>query len=564
MRQVQAGTTVGSLLPTHIDEAPVVAALVDRRAVPLGMPLMTNATIEAVTTQSDEGRRYYRKSQGLLLLEAAHRVDPTRSVRLSHSLGFAQRVDVGHNGNGSNADSLGAWLSHVEAAMSELVNADVPLRSEWCTISEARDLFEARGWTDAKELVSFWRAPLVDLSTYGDVVVPSPGPLVPRAGMLGGARLVPYGEGLILVFGPGAATGAPRPPVQPVAPTNHAPRLTVRHLAVGVATQTELTALDHARWLSAVGIRSVGEFNAACVRGDVTDIIRVSEGFQEKRIGAIADAIANRGDQLKIVLVAGPSSSGKTTFIKRLKVQLQVNGKRPVGLSLDDYYCDRASTPRDANGQHDYESFDALQHGLLQEHLAKLVSGHAVKSARYDFHTGASQPSGGPEIQLGPGDILMVEGIHGLNPRLLAHLGSSAAFRVFVCPLTQLPFDPLSRVHVSDVRLLRRVIRDRHERGTNAADNIARWPSVRAGELLHIFPYQGNADAVFDSSLVYELAVLKVYAERYLLEVPRTHPSHTVALRLLELVERFIAIYPDHVPPTSLLREFIGGSAFDR
>ena len=558
---VPVGTTPQALLPSWVDGVPVVAALVDRRAVPLGFPLMASATIEPVTTGTDDGRRFFQKSQGLLLLEAAHRVDKARAVRLSHSLGFAQRVDVS---DGADQVPIDAWLASVDASMNALVDADLPLRFEWCMTSEARELFAARGWADARELVTFWRAPLIDLATYGEVLVPSPGPLVPSTGMLRGARLVRYGRGLILVFGPGGEVPPPRRTASSAASAGPTTRPTGRHLAVAAATQTESMTLDQDRWLSAVGIRSVGEFNAACVRGDVTDIIRVSEGFQEKRIGALADAIAARGPALKVVAVAGPSSSGKTTFIKRLKVQLQVNGISPVGLSLDDYYCDRDDTPRDDRGQLDYESFDALRHPLLSDHLARLASGEPVRTAHYDFRTGKSDPAGGPTIRLGPRDVLMVEGIHGLNPRLIETLGAGAAYRILVCPLTQIPFDPLSRVHVSDVRLLRRVVRDRHDRGTSAADNIARWTSVRAGERAHIFPYQGNADAVFDSSLVYELAVLKVYAERYLLEVPHTHPSHTTALRLLELVERFVAIYPDHVPPTSLLREFIGGSAFER
>ena len=266
---------------------------------------------------------------------------------------------------------------------------------------------------------------------------------------------------------------------------------------------------------------------------------------------------------MKVVCIAGPSSSGKTTFIKRLRVQLQVNGINPVSVSLDDYYVDRDETPRDEEGDYDYEAFEALRVPLLQEHTSRLLAGETLRTARYNFATGASNAEGGAEISLGERDILMLEGIHGLNPMLLSTLPADSVYRVFACPLAQLPFDRLTRVHASDVRLIRRIVRDRHTRGATAAMNIMRWPSVRAGERKHIFPYQHHADAVFDSSLIYELSVLKVFAERYLLEVPQSDAAYTTAFRLLGLLDRFVTIYPDHVPPTSILREFIGGSGFE-
>jgi len=262
--------------------------------------------------------------------------------------------------------------------------------------------------------------------------------------------------------------------------------------------------------------------------------------------------------------VAGPSSSGKTTFIKRLTVQLQIDGVNPIGVSLDDYYVDRDRTPRDAHGEWDFEAVEALDVALLREQVGRLLAGEKVKLARYDFKTGTSHPEGGPELQLHRGDVLMLEGIHGLNPALLGDLpGPGALFRIFIHPATALPFDRLSRTSTTDLRLLRRIVRDRHQRGYSAADNILRWPSVQAGEREHIYPFQGEADAVFDSALVYEPAVLKVFAERYLLEVPPEHPAYPTAHRLRYLVDQYVSIYPDHVPPTSLVREFIGGSGFE-
>jgi uridine kinase len=277
----------------------------------------------------------------------------------------------------------------------------------------------------------------------------------------------------------------------------------------------------------------------------------------------IADEILNRIEDLDVVCIAGPSSSGKTTFIRRLTVQLQVNGISPVGLGMDDYYVDREQTPRDASGDYDFEALSALRLDLFQEHLRRLLAGEAVKTARYRFKDGKSDPEGGPRIGLGARDVLLIEGIHGLNPELLGAVAPQRVFRIFVCPLLQLPFDHLTTVHASDVRLVRRIVRDRHARGIRAQETIERWPKVRIGERKHIYPHQLNADAVYDSSLVYELAVLRVYAERYLLEVPRDHAAYTTAYRLMHLLDRFVSIYPDQVPPTSLLREFIGGSGFE-
>ncbi|HTN53508.1 MAG TPA: nucleoside kinase, partial [Anaeromyxobacter sp.] len=322
--------------------------------------------------------------------------------------------------------------------------------------------------------------------------------------------------------------------------------------------------LDHERWLSSMGVDSVGAFNDLCISGQVTQLIRVAEGFHEKRIGQIADAVAAARDRIRIISIAGPSSSGKTTFIKRLKVQLQIDGVNPVGLSLDDYYVDRDRTPRDPRGEWDFEALEALDLPVLQDHVRRLLAGEAVRTARYDFLTGKSLPEGGPRIQLRPGDVLMLEGIHGLNPALLGAIPRPGElFRIFIHPATTLPFDRLTRVSATDLRLLRRIVRDRHQRGYSAAENIVRWPSVQAGERAHIYPHQALAEAIFDSALIYEPAVLKVYAERYLLEVPQSHPAYPTAHRLRYLVDRFVSIYPDHVPPTSLMREFIGGSGFE-
>ncbi|MBK9034607.1 MAG: cyclic nucleotide-binding domain-containing protein [Myxococcales bacterium] len=543
VRQVPTGVTVGSLLARANGDV-VVAALIDRRPVSLGTRITSPCTVAPLTSASNDGERILRRGLGLLLLEAARRVDPLVELRLGHSLGVGQRVLVA----GRIADELPTLAAALEHEMAALAAADVPMREELWHVDEARERFVEVGWDDAEALLDGWLQPMVPVATFGEVQALALDPPGPDAGALTGARVVANGKELVLMYPPSIVRRSPDD----------------GHVGVARVESDHAAALvsDQERFLASLGVTSVGAFNQACVKGGLTELIRVSEGYHEKRLSAIADRIAGRAGT-RIVAIAGPSSSGKTTFIKRLRVQLQVDGIRPHELSLDNYYCDREATPRDEHGEYDYEAFEALRIDLLTEHLRRLAAGDEVATARYDFRTGKSDPTGGRTLRLGPGEIVLLEGIHGLNPRLHAMLPPAAAFAVFVCPLAQLPFDRLSRVHPSDVRLVRRIVRDRHTRNLDAAANIGRWDSVRRGERRHIFPYQHTADVVFDTSLIYELSVLKIYAQRYLLEVPHDHPSYTTAFRLLRLLDRFVPIYSDHVPPTSILREFIGGGGFE-
>lgn len=538
-QRARTGAPVQSLLPDAIDGRPVVAALLDRRAVSLATPISGFARVEPLTTAHWEGLRILRRSLGLLVLEAAHRVRPELTVRLGPSLGFAQQIEL------EGAAPSEALAAELEGEMRALGDAQARLAEELWTVDEAREYFASHGWADSAQLLSAWRDGAVPMASYGEVFVLALGPLMPRAPALDGLRVLRDERGLLLVPGKLARpTGSP------------AGRGPAEAAARAVSGQTHAMIRTHRRWMGALGVQSVGDFNQACINGDVQQITRVAEGFHEKEVGRIADEIASR--RPRVVCVAGPSSSGKTTFIQRLSTQLQVNGIGPLGVSLDDYYVHRVDTPKDARGEYDFEAFEALQVDLLQRQIGGLLDGERVRMARYDFLTGLSAPEGGPEYRLASDHVLLLEGIHGLHPSLLAGIDAAEVFRIFVCPLAQLPFGRLNRVHASDVRLLRRIVRDRHGRNYSAAETIRRWPSVRAGERRHIFPHQSLADVVFDSSLVYEPSVLKVYAERYLLEVPTDDPAYTTAFRLLQLVDRFVAIYPDHVPQTSLLREFIG------
>ena len=557
-RVVPAGTTPADMLPSQLDGVPVVAALVDGRARPLGVPLVGSCSLAPLTTAHWEGARIFRQSLALATLEAARQIG--LGVRLGPSLGFSQRLEL--SAPSATREERRAAAAKLQAALLVVVAGDAPLSREHLSVLEAVDYFEREGARETVSLLHSTRHRSVSVVSYGEVFALETGPLLPTTGHLSGFQIVANGTHLLLVYAvKGYVREAPSnlPEAERAAFRDCRP---VTQLARRVSQQVTEMTKSQQRWLRTLRMRSVGDFNQACISGSIEPLIRVAEGFHEKRIGEIADAIAARRDDTRLICIAGPSSSGKTTFIRRLSVQLQVNGLQPVSLGLDHYYVDRDKTPLAADGEFDFESLEALQLDLLHADMVALVSGARVTTPRYNFRAGKSVPHAGRTMQLTPDDILLVEGIHGLNPVLSAALPPEHVFRVFVCPLIQLPIDRLTQVHASDLRLLRRIVRDRHGRSLGAAETIRRWPSVRSGERLHIFPYQHNADAVFDTSLVYELSVLKVYAERYLLEVPAADPAQATAERLLELLDAWVMVYPDHVPPTSILREFIGGSGF--
>ena len=549
-RVVATGTRAAELLPAEVDGELVVACLLASRPVALSTPVVSDAWLSPLTLATSDGREVFRRSAGLLVLEAAAQALPTTLVRLGPTLDTAQHIELELGG-----ESVAEVAARLGRALAHLIATRVPFHEEIWTVEEARAQLASRGWSDAAAMLEIWRDATVAMVGCGRTYALRTEPVVPHAGVLEGISIdVIEGDGIVLRFGPrGVRKLTPVP---------------------GTASELEVEAraprwggemvIAERPWHVALGVTSIGEFNRSCVSGNVAEIIRVAEGFHEKRLGRLADAIAARRDQVRVITIAGPSSSGKTTLIKRLITQLEVVGLRPYAVSLDDYYVDREHTPRDAAGEYDFEGLEALDLARLQEDLRELLRGGRVRTPRFDFKAGRSLPGEGPELHLERDEVLLLEGIHGLNPALVGDAVPPAQqFRVFIHPALGLPIDRLSRVSPYDLRLLRRIVRDRHTRNISAADNIMRWPSVRRGEVLHIYPFLPNADVVFDSSLVYEPSVIKVFAERYLLEVPSRHVAHTTAHRLRHLVDRFVTIYPDHVPPTSILREFIGGSGFE-
>lgn len=582
-RVVPVGTPVGQVLPEKVDGLPVVAALLNESAVSLSTPLVSNCSVRALTTHSWEGQRIQRRSVALLALEAAHSLEPSLNVKIGPSVGFGQRILVERRSPSEATNEMvtrlvGAELAsfgqRLEAKMSELRKHSLHLLQDLWPLDEACDYFVSNGFYDAEQLLRTWRDSAIAVVTYGEVFAIDMGPLVTRSEALGEFYIICDADILLIVYGrKSLSTGKPTDsiPVSALSEVGESTfpseRRNTRSFLLGQARSSGISnqgeSFEEQAWLHALGVSSIGSFNRACIESSVPEMIRVSEGFHEKRISLIADEIANRAADVDVVSIAGPSSSGKSTFIRRLCVQLKVNGITPVGLGLDDYYVDREETPRDETGDYDFEALTALQLPLLHRHIAQLLAGEPVRTPRYDFVRGKSEPGLGRALELRSTDVLLVEGIHGLNPELLGAVPPSRVFRILVSPLMQLSFDHASRVHASDVRLVRRIVRDRHGRGLNAAQTITRWPKVRAGERRYIYPHQTRADAVFDSSLVYELSVLRVYAERYLLEVPHNVAAYSTALRLMHFLDRFVSIYPQHVPANSILREFIGGSGFD-
>ena len=535
---------VASLVPSTIDGVLVVGARAQGRTLSLDAQAPPDLPLTPLTLRDWEGREIYKRSVGLVTLEAA-RLEGLTGTRLGPSWSSGRLVVLP-----TSEPISGDGIRRLNERLAALIERRVALHEETWDADDAADHFRGLGLGDVADLVLSTSDPRVALVACGETRVPSPGPVLPHAGAISGALVHPHPDGLALDFGP-LVRGqlAPRP-AKTLLVEARSPRY-----------GAEMTKEERA-WLQLLNVDSVGSFNRAVVSGEVSEVIRVCEGFHEKRLGRLADEIRDR-KTVRIVVVAGPSSSGKTTFIKRLRVQLEADGISPVGVSLDDYYVDREKTPRDASGEYDFEALAALDRQLLGEQLQALLAGRSIRGARFDFVSGKSLPDGGRTLELPERSVLVLEGLHALNPELLAGLDPAVVHRIFIHPATSIPFDPLTTLEPADVRLIRRIVRDRHTRGATAEDNLARWASVRRGERLNVFPFQAVAESIFDTSLLYEPSVLKVFAERYLLEVPRASPHYPAALRLRRLLAPFVTIYPDHVPATSILREFIGKQSVD-
>ncbi len=535
---VTAGTRVSALLGAGlIEDRQIVAALVNHHVVGLQTRVEGPVTVEPLPRSDARGSAVIRRAATLALHAVAAKEFPHLRFSVGQSLHGGHFYEV--QTAGDEIVDLEELAEVLSAGVAAVASADEVIEREELTYQAARAALNGHN-RDIEGLLKAWIAPLIPTVRLGDLTSLALGPYPPSTGVLDGTLVVAYPPGLLLRF--------------PDLPASSATS------GSGALWESYRQTRD---WNRLIGVETVGALNEAVLGASSGNLIRVSEALHEKRIAQVADAVAQRHDQVRLVCLAGPTSSGKTTTVRRLSIQLRVNGIEPVVLGLDDYYRDRDSLVPDEHGEVDLEQLDALDVPLLQDHLQRLVDGDAVDVPRFDFETHARAPrSAERRLQLGEHQVLLIEGIHALNPRLTDAVDADASFRLFVSANSQLVVDDHHRISSTDLRMLRRIVRDRRFRATSAASTIARWPSVRRGEEAHIFPFEDTADFVFNSSLPYEPSVLRTFAWRYLLEVPRDDPARSRAHELLKLLELFIPLFPDHVPSNSVLREFIGGSAF--
>ena len=528
------GATVGNFLETLEYNAQLIAAVVNGDLRELTYPINIESRVIPVTMSDPDGARIYRRSLTFLLEMAFTDLFPDATLFVDHAVasgGYYCQV-TGHQP--LSESEIGALKVH----MQELVKSNLPFERMEVPIKEAIEYFHSRGYEDKVRLLSYRKKSYLTLYRLGERMDYHHGYMVPSTGYLKWFDLRFTEGGFTLRY-------PRRHKPNEILPMPDYPRL------LG-------TFLQYGDWLVKLGIENVGALNNAIQSGRSDQIVLVSEAFHENNLARIANQIVNQLDRSRIILIAGPSSAGKTTTSRRLTVQLLALGVSPFPLELDNYFLDRDLTPLGEDDKPDFEAIEALDLPLLAEQLPRLIRGEEVQLPRYNFKTGSRED--GELIRLKNGQPIILEGIHGMDPRLLPAGLSGEAFRIYVSALTQLNLDRHNRVSTTDTRLIRRIVRDARERGYSATQTIGRWESVRRGEKKHIFPFQENANVMFNSALAYELAALKPFAEPLLRQVPYGTPEYIEAKRLLAFLEWFLPLDIDLVPETSIVREFLGGS----
>lgn len=512
------------------------SAKVNNKVEGLHYTLFGDKDVEFLDITSPSGLRTYTRSLFFVLYKAVHDLYPAAGLRIGTpvSNGYYCRLE------GIEGGVTPDVVSALRRKMQELVEADLPYHRICCPAEEAVRLFREHGLEDKAKLLEGRGNIYTYYYTLGDTPDYFYGSLLIRTGQLTLFDVVPFGDGLLLRI-PDSER-----------PTQLMPMVEQQKMF-------EVFREQH-RWQNILGISTVGDLNRANSEGRTSDLINVSEALQEKKISQLADKIAAQPEK-RVVLIAGPSSSGKTTFSKRLAVQLWACGKKPVAIELDNYFVDRDKTPLDAEGEYDFESIGAMNMDLLNSQMNALLRGEEVELPKYNFQTGRSEKSG-RHLRLSPDMIIIFEGIHALNPLLTKDIPEASKFRIYASALTTIMLDDHNYIPTTDNRLLRRIVRDYKYRGYSAADTIRRWPSVRAGEKKWIFPYQEEADEMFNTALLFELSALREQALPLLEQVPECEPEYTEAYRLRRFLSYLNPISTQALPPTSLLREFLGGSTF--
>ncbi|MEG6584566.1 TGS domain-containing protein [Dendrosporobacter sp. 1207_IL3150] len=517
----------------------IVAAKVNNTVKDLQATIEENCTIEFLDLHTDEGIKAYQRSLTFVMITAIEEVFSKSEVTVEHSLSKGLYCEV-YLGRSLTEDDV----NKIQERMKQIVAEDRPIIKKVVPIEEAVDLFEKAGHYEKVNLLKQLKRDKVTLYYCGQIYDYLYGTMVPSTGYLSVFELKYFKPGLILRF-----PEKDRPDSIPA-----------------YVEQPKLAEIfaEAERWGDILGCGYVATLNNHVQKDEFIDIVRVAEALHEKKIAQIADFISEHRKEVRVILVAGPSSSGKTTFAQRLGIHLRVNGVRPVPISLDDYFVDRAHTPRDEKGEYDFEAIEAIDLELFNEHLTNLLAGQEVEIPYYNFLTGQREFRGN-RIKVDPDQPLIIEGIHGLNERLTSAVSRDHKVKIYISALTQLSIDNHNRIPTTDTRLIRRIVRDNQFRGHNAIKSLKIWPSVRRGEERNIFPFQEEADIMFNSALLYELSVLKKYAEPLLEKVTNADPEYSEATRLLKFLSYFDSIAnEDEVPLNSILREFIGKSCFHK
>ena len=536
-QKVEIGSTlfdIFSVFGLQMEYGPV-SCKVNNKVEGLHYRVYNNKDVEFLDMTSPSGSRAYTRTLFFVLCKAVQDLYPAHDVIIDIPVSNGFYVDVRFGRPTTDED-----VDKIRQRMQEIIDAKMPIRRYMVPTEEAIALFEEKGDVEKVKLLTTSGSIYTTYYKIGEYVDFYYGTLLTNTSELYLFGLEKYYDGMLLRI----------------------PSVKVPSVLGELTKQDKMFEIfkEHHRWQDILGIRTVGDFNQTVDAGFTTDIINISEALQEKKIAKIAEDIANRKG-VKLVLLAGPSSSGKTTSCKRLSIQLAVNGLKPLQISLDDYFVDREKTPKDANGEYDYESIYALDLQLINDQFNALFRGEEVELPKYDFQTGKSKKSG-KKLKMNDNNVLVVEGIHALNPELTAQIPNEQIFRVYASALTTILLDNHNYIPTTDNRLLRRIIRDYKYRGVSAQETIHRWPSVRAGENKWIFPFQENADAMLNTAMLYELAVIKTQAEPLLQQVPENCEEYAEAYRLLKFLKYFKGIPYNNLPPTSLLREFLGGSSF--
>ena len=523
-------------------DLPWLGALVNNDVCSLAYPLAMNCGIRPVSFRDRHGSRIYRRTLAFLLAKAVRESFPDAAFAVEHSLGSGYYCSFQINGNpGIRAHEL----EKITSALQELIDQDFPITRRQISYADAENRLRAHGQRDKLNLLQYRNPPMVTLFECGDFSEAALGVLAPGTGTVPVYRLIPYEPGFVIQF----PVWSDQKKTLVLEPFERLPHL------------FEIFQ-EHKKWGRVIGVNTVGDLNTITASRKEKQLIRISETLHEKKLGHIADEIALHRDRLKWILIAGPSSAGKTTTSKRLMVHLGVNGLRPVRLELDHYFRGRENTPTHPDGSYDFEHLEAIDLELLNDHLLRLDRGETIELPTFNFREGRPEFLGNT-LHLEEDQVAVIEGIHALNPKLTHHLPAAHKFRIFVSALTQLKLDNNNRLSTTDLRLIRRIVRDATVRGHDALGTLRMWPSVRMGEKRWIFPFQQEADVTFNSSLDYELAVLKPYVEPLLHAVKPTEDVYGEARRLQDFLSMVVGAPDLHVPPHSLLREFIGGSIYE-